>query len=90
MTRRRIARDKELAMENACGPDRGGPVMADGVTTSQEPDGPARAGRTLERPARLEEDAVVEAVSAAVLREVEGGTLPVLRIIFGFILSVIR
>jgi len=63
-------------MENIWGPDRGEFVRAEGSTSFDGPDGPARTGRTLERPARLEEGDRVEAVSRAVLRELEGGFLP--------------
>jgi hypothetical protein len=71
--RRRSAHVKELNMENICGPDRGEFVRAEGSTPFDGPDGPTRTGRTLERPARLEEGDMVEAVSRAVLRELEGG-----------------
>ena len=62
-------------MEKIWGPDRGEFVRAEGSTPFDGPDGPARTGRTLERPARLEEGDMVEAVSRAVLRELEGGFL---------------
>jgi len=74
--RRRSAHVKELNMENIWGPDRGEFVRAEGSTSFDGPDGPARTGRTLERPARLEEGDMVEAVSRAVLREIEGGVSP--------------
>ena len=51
-------------MEKIWGPDRGEFVRAEGSTPFDGPDGPARTGRTLERPARLEEGDMVEAVSA--------------------------
>jgi hypothetical protein len=89
MSRRRIARAKERTMESVCDPDRGGTIVADAATSSRGPDGPDGPGRTLERPARLKQDAVVEAVSSAVLSQLEGGislvgvgTVP---IILGFI-----
>ena len=50
-------------MEKIWGPDRGEFVRAEGSTPFDGPDGPARTGRTLERPARLEEADMVEAVS---------------------------
>ena len=62
-------------MENIWGPDRGEFVRAEGSTPFDGPDGPARTGCTLERPARLEEGDMVEAVSRAILRELEGGFL---------------
>ena len=61
-------------MENIWGPDRGEFVRAEGSTPFDGPDGPARIGRTLERPARLEAGDMVEAISRAVLRELEGGS----------------
>ena len=60
-------------MENIWGPDRGELVKAEGATPFDGPDGPARTRRTLERPARLKEGDMVEAVSHAVLRELDGG-----------------
>jgi len=62
-------------MENIWGPDRGEFVRAEGSTPFDGPDGPAQTGHTLERPARLEERGMVEAVSRVVLRELEGGSL---------------
>ena len=50
-------------MKNIWGPDRGEFVRAEGSTPFDGPDGPAQTGRTLERPARLEEGDMVEAVS---------------------------
>jgi len=62
-------------MENIWGPDRGEFVRAEGSTPFDGPDGLSRTGQTLERPARLEEGDMVEAVSRAVLRELEGGAV---------------
>jgi hypothetical protein len=73
MTRGRIARVRELSMENLWGPDRGGSGRAEGSTRFEGPDGPARDGRARGRPDRLENGDFVEAVARAVLRELEGG-----------------
>src|SRR4051812_23510431 len=72
MTRRKSI-IRELNMDKLGSPDRGGSVGAEGSTPFEGPAGPARAGHTLERPARLAEGDLVEAVSHAVLRELEGG-----------------
>jgi hypothetical protein len=74
MARRRIACVKELTMENLWGPDRGGSGRAEGATRPEGQDEAAQAGHTRERPAQLEDGDFVEAVSRAVLREVEGGS----------------
>jgi hypothetical protein len=60
-------------MENLCGPDRGGSGRAEGSTRLEGPGGPARDGRTRERAGQLADGDFVEAVSRAVLRELEGG-----------------
>ena len=60
-------------MKNHWSPDRGGSGRAEESTRFEGAKGPARAGRTLQRPAQLEDEDFVEAVSRAVLRELEGG-----------------
>jgi hypothetical protein len=55
-------------MDHLGSPDRGGSARAGESTPLVGP-----AGHTLERPARLAEGDLVEAVSHAVLRELEGG-----------------
>jgi hypothetical protein len=73
--RRRNFHVKELNMENIWGPNRGEFVRAEESTSFDGPDGPARTGRARERPARLEEGDMVEAVSRAVLSQLEGGAV---------------
>ena len=62
-------------MENLRGPNRGEAIIAEGSTGHEVPEGPTRVGPTLKRPDRLEEGDFVVAVSRAVLRELEGGTI---------------
>ena len=62
-------------MENLRSPDRGESIIAVGSTGLEGPEGPARVGPTHNRPDRLDEGDFLEAVSQAVLRELEGGSL---------------
>ena len=62
-------------MENVWSPDRGGSGRAGESTRFEGPEGPARDGRTLQPPDQLEDEDFVEAVSRAVLRELEGGSV---------------
>ena len=59
-------------MEKFWGPGRGGPAGTKGSSRSKGPD---QATQNLERPARLADGDLVEAVSAAVLRELEGAAV---------------
>ena len=62
-------------MENLRSPDRGESIISVGSTGLEGPEGPARVGPTHNRPDRLDEGDFLEAVSQAVLRELEGGSL---------------
>ena len=48
-------------------------VRGEGPARLEGSRGPARAGRATETPTRLEDGELVEAISRAVLRELEGG-----------------
>jgi hypothetical protein len=63
--------------------------MSEGSTRLEGPDPPAPAGRILERPAWLEDGEFVEAVSHAVLRELEGGSFPLPGVFLGLIFKLI-
>ena len=49
-------------------------VRGEGPAQLEGAGGPARTGRATETPTRLEDGDFVEAVSRAVLREIEGGS----------------
>jgi hypothetical protein len=75
ITRRLSANIREIHMENLRGPDRGESIHSEGSTGFEGPEGPVQFGPTLKRPERLEEGDLVVAVSRAVLRELEGGSI---------------
>ena len=64
-------------LENSPWRNSGAPVAADqpGTKGSSRSKGPDQATQNLERPARLADGDLVEAVSAAVLRELEGAAV---------------